>query len=708
MKNCTCCGAVNPDAANYCEKCGAKIAVPPPPPIAIPMERDFRFNCPFCNQKLEASEDMSGAQIDCPSCNKQIQIPSVRTTPLLATYDADPCLSPSAPSAARRKRSLTTVVVLSLAGLLAIAFTAISVWIFKSHPDSKLAEVRSKAEKNNPYRNPSATPVSTRNAALHEATARTETGTYGGALTRVEVLTRASDGATTPTLMANARSEAARQVRNYLAAVAQRAAATTRAFLSAECKEDFLTAYNVLVQSGWRYAEDRSRILRETVSPDGACAVVTAALVYQGSGRLMLYHNDFYLTLEQGEWKVLGVRQAVKLLDNVHSLGRSDYTANLAQPNDKAALFDAVTHGCESLVHLHLAFGADANAKDNEERTVLMTAVTNGNEKIIGLLLEKGANVNAKDRYGGTVLMLAVKSDNEKVMGLLLEKGANINTPRERDGMTPLLLAVREGREPLVRLLLGKGAEVNAKAKESFSEDAEPSWTALMFAAQKGREEIVRLLLDRAADVNAKNADSWTALMFAAEKGHEQIVRWLLEKGADARVQSAGGSTALTLAMFQICHEVGTDEYRGNGKFAKISRLLIEKGADPNAIVLHCNTKKTVLQDAISSGYDDIACLLIEKGADIGVKNEQVGYSTLMEATSRGRLQIVRLLLKKGADVNEKTARGTTALGIVLGSGHDAIARLLLEHGAKTSSQQEEQWVAMLRKRAPSSGRETE
>ncbi len=37
---------------------------------------DFKFNCPHCNQSLEAPEEMLGQQINCPSCNGVIELPA--------------------------------------------------------------------------------------------------------------------------------------------------------------------------------------------------------------------------------------------------------------------------------------------------------------------------------------------------------------------------------------------------------------------------------------------------------------------------------------------------------------------------------------------------------------------------------------------------------------------------------------------------------
>lgn len=42
---------------------------------------DFSFNCPHCQQSLEAPEDMLGETIECPACNGSIQLPEPEPTP---------------------------------------------------------------------------------------------------------------------------------------------------------------------------------------------------------------------------------------------------------------------------------------------------------------------------------------------------------------------------------------------------------------------------------------------------------------------------------------------------------------------------------------------------------------------------------------------------------------------------------------------------
>jgi phage FluMu protein Com len=49
--------------------------------------KDFNFNCPHCNQLLEASITMMGTIIDCPSCNNSIKIPGPEINYLLRTTE---------------------------------------------------------------------------------------------------------------------------------------------------------------------------------------------------------------------------------------------------------------------------------------------------------------------------------------------------------------------------------------------------------------------------------------------------------------------------------------------------------------------------------------------------------------------------------------------------------------------------------------------
>jgi DNA-directed RNA polymerase subunit RPC12/RpoP len=38
--------------------------------------KEFTFNCPTCGQPILASKDWEGRQMNCPSCNTRMTIPS--------------------------------------------------------------------------------------------------------------------------------------------------------------------------------------------------------------------------------------------------------------------------------------------------------------------------------------------------------------------------------------------------------------------------------------------------------------------------------------------------------------------------------------------------------------------------------------------------------------------------------------------------------
>jgi ankyrin repeat protein len=92
--------------------------------------------------------------------------------------------------------------------------------------------------------------------------------------------------------------------------------------------------------------------------------------------------------------------------------------------------------------------------------------------------------------------------------------------------------------------------------------------------------------------------------------------------------------------------------------------------------------RKTIYA-ASSGGYEAVARLLLDKGADI---NAQGGYyrNALRAASWQGHEMVVRLLLDKGADVNAQGRFHDNALQAASWRGHEAVVRLLRNKGAVT------------------------
>ena len=60
---------------------------------------DYKFNCPHCRQSLEAPADMVGQLIDCPACNRTIEVARNQGSPAItkARPTSPPALNPHAP-----------------------------------------------------------------------------------------------------------------------------------------------------------------------------------------------------------------------------------------------------------------------------------------------------------------------------------------------------------------------------------------------------------------------------------------------------------------------------------------------------------------------------------------------------------------------------------------------------------------------------------
>lgn len=183
--------------------------------------------------------------------------------------------------------------------------------------------------------------------------------------------------------------------------------------------------------------------------------------------------------------------------------------------------------------------------------------------------------------------------DKEALAWMMTE--VDPNSVDEATGM-PLLsfIAKVPGCEAALAALLEMGATVDAK-------DGKIGRTALMSACLAGNESAVPLLLDRGADLGATSDVGWDPLMHAASTGRTAIVKTLLERGANAGYRNDDGINALWLCIPAL---QGDDE---------LARLLIGKGADVNAKNERLNL--TVLQRVRQEKMPELEKALLDAGA---------------------------------------------------------------------------------------------
>ncbi|MBS1198784.1 MAG: Ankyrin [Proteobacteria bacterium] len=120
-----------------------------------------------------------------------------------------------------------------------------------------------------------------------------------------------------------------------------------------------------------------------------------------------------------------------------------------------------------------------------------------------------------------------------------------------------LMIGAWEGNIELMRLFLAHGADINYVSTTGES--------ALVLAAWKGKLDVVKWLLERGAKINAAPRQ-WSALHYASFAGHKEVMDYLIAQGANIDARSTNGSTPLMMAIYE-----GRED---------MARILIEKGAD--------------------------------------------------------------------------------------------------------------------------------
>lgn len=210
---------------------------------------------------------------------------------------------------------------------------------------------------------------------------------------------------------------------------------------------------------------------------------------------------------------------------------------------------------------------------------------------------------------------------------------------------------------------------------DSDSDDSPPATTtAVIGGGMKGRLNMgySRMPLG--------NSRSKSKLLLAVERGDLEIVTNLLDKG-EFSVDDRNKAAATPLMISSI---------QGN---VDMCRLLLDKGADPNAFTEH---NFTPLMVAIDLGPDDPAVprLLLERGAKL---SEEGAIISLISAVVHSKIKLCELLLEeKLVSPNVRGPENATPLILSSGIGSEEVAALLLKHGADPNMQSDEGHTALM------------
>ncbi|KAF8417707.1 hypothetical protein EV426DRAFT_356485 [Tirmania nivea] len=113
----------------------------------------------------------------------------------------------------------------------------------------------------------------------------------------------------------------------------------------------------------------------------------------------------------------------------------------------------------------------------------------------------------------------------------------------------------------------------------------------------------------------------------------------------------------------------------------EIERLLIEIGGTD----VSARTGDTPLHCASANGHQEIAKLLIDRGANIAAASKY-GDTPLHYASRNGHQEIAKVLIDRGANIAAASKYGDTPLHRASANGHQEIAKLLIDRGANIAA----------------------
>jgi ankyrin repeat protein len=280
--------------------------------------------------------------------------------------------------------------------------------------------------------------------------------------------------------------------------------------------------------------------------------------------------------------------------------------------------------------------------------SALKNAAAKGHLEIVKLLLKRRSNPNLAEEGiapRGHALYSAVAGKYYEIAKLLLEHGADPSAAVESSADC-LSRAIDHGDQKMVDLLASYGA---SRSVEIMAYYGDVRTAAAVFAA------------------NPALAADPEALENAAGQGQELFIRLMLRYQPNLPKRIAVG--------------VRSNAPEGPIKTRELTELLFQHGMDasrPNWLGI------TPLHRFAQKGDLDNAIILIDHGADLHARDDDICSTPLGWAAKFGKIEMVELLLSRGAKPNlPDDPAWATPLAWATRRGHSQIVELLKRHGAK-------------------------
>ena len=281
----------------------------------------------------------------------------------------------------------------------------------------------------------------------------------------------------------------------------------------------------------------------------------------------------------------------------------------------------------------------------------------------------RGLMPDALDDEQSAFIHAVIADDVETVRGLLGQQPELVN------------LRIAGDSNRLKGLVYGKDGW------EAIDEDDPRSSTPLHKASfYPCNEELVALLLEAGAQVDALGYDNnngvCTPLQLAVWEGTLGCVRLLLESGADPNAIPSGGGSPLSTAMWHnamdkikllLDHGAEPDLHVAVG-LGMVDRVRARLEEEPGLVNLPGGYgDRLPMGIAAEFGQTDVAEVLIQHGADV----------TPTQAAGLGMLDRVKTEVEKNPDLVNQVDGDNTLLTVAARNGHADVVRYLLERGAE-------------------------
>jgi len=311
-------------------------------------------------------------------------------------------------------------------------------------------------------------------------------------------------------------------------------------------------------------------------------------------------------------------------------------------------------------------------------------------QAVVALALALGLCSVPVRASSGNPLTDAIKDGDVTRVRELLAQSPDLVNARNSYGGTSLHGVAYNGTREMAKLLLAAGAGVNARTDLGD--------TPLHHSVSGGHSDLCRLLLAKGADLNARNIVGQTPIQASLYSGDMRLTRLLAAKGAKLDIFSAAalGKVEEVAALLSASPRLAKAwAPSGLGETAlhwaaamgheDVAQLLLDKGADVNAGAGSCGTP---LHWAACNGHVGVIRLLLANGASVNAEGGFLLGTPLHWTTVRGREQAARVLLAAGADVNaQDTFRDSgTPLHWAAALGRKGVAELLLANGAEVDA----------------------